>query len=623
MKYVKSLKAVTRADKDLCGQRAVDLAALQEHDYAVPLTFVVTNEAFEAFVSHNRLQQRIGEALAGYADKTLSYQLVRELLLNGKFPKEMVAELVESYESLSVDPDAPVDSLIEAGNAPFVTVILSTNHAIPEESTEGVVLNVHGLEELLLAVKECWACLFTPAMLRFRKEAGIGEKNLNAGVLVQHMVRSETTGEAWSANGSNMEELVAKAYYGALDVGHDIAKDEWRLTREYLRPVYQRVAVQTEMLTRDDEDRLGKQPIGKRGEEQKLTDREMIELGRLAKKASIALDCQVKLFLDIHKELFRLLLCDRLLLTKGSVKLQGYRAEERIEEEEPEPMPEETEEATAAVPAEEEVTAETVKEAFSAEELAAKSVVEEEGFIVAVDEETGKEEVQDHEVTEQEAAEEETTKEGVPASGGEEKTDDEETAEPETGRVTEEEPVEEEEPATEPEPAGEEDGEDETEEEGERAEATVIDEEDSIFAGVIDEENDEGQKAEESEEQGTGEEEESGKEEETDEEREENEEERERDEGEARIEKRRTERTLDEAFDEVAAALTGAYERRFRHAPPASVKDLFFELSEEVVIPHEELIGTLIMIHEEDREHGQEEEKRVLDAIDEFLERLE
>ena len=187
-------------------------------------------------------------------------------------------------------------------------------------------------------------------MQRYREEAGIGNRNLNVGVIVQHMPRGDITAESWSATGSDTEQLTVKSYYGAPDIGVDIEKDEFRLTREYLKPVYQSVGIQTQMLARDEEGKLGKVPLGPRGEEQKLNDRLMIELGRLAKKASQVLDAHTKLTFNIQSETIKTLLATRLLLTKGSVKLQGYEAEERIEEA-PVGMPHkiiEREEATVA-----------------------------------------------------------------------------------------------------------------------------------------------------------------------------------------------------------------------------------------------------------------------------------
>ena len=132
MEFTRTLKGVHRADKDLVGERAVDLAVLQEKDFVVPLTFVITNQAFEAFINENKLQGRVAIALQG-ADQNRVYERIRELLLNGDFPDEMVKEIVEGYESLGVEHGDTLNDIVKADDAPFVTVMLSPNHTLPSE----------------------------------------------------------------------------------------------------------------------------------------------------------------------------------------------------------------------------------------------------------------------------------------------------------------------------------------------------------------------------------------------------------------------------------------------------------------------------------------------------------
>ncbi len=706
MEYVRTLKAVHRADKDVVGERAVDLAVLQEKDFLVPLSFVITNEAFETFVNENKLQTRIGLALQG-ADRARVYDRVRELLLNADFPNGMVGEIVEAYESLGVELGDSLNDMVEAEDAPYVTVMLSPNHTLPSESKEGIILNVKGLEELLLAVKECWACLFTPGLQRYREEAGIGHRNLNVGVIVQHMPRGDVSAEAWSATGADTEQLTVKSYYGILDIGVGVEKDEFRLTREYLKPVYQSVGVQTQMLARDEEGKLGKAPLGPRGEEQKLNDKLMIELGRLAKKASQGLDAHAKLVFNVDGESISTLLCTRLLLTKGSVKLQGYDAEERIEEapekpaiarpeaadravtereestvavdestgeeevlqhaedttltagledvenptpvdaraleetvpgagpERAEPIPDaeveepDVEDEAAEAPADQpvhgstaapapsqaqeggkgrgdgvqddrpeeeaeviedeireemvEAVADVSDEAEGVEPLGEEqvdAVIEREDSLVAVDDETGESEVLGHEVerdvmTEQDVeADEELEAESVVVEADTPEAPAEAREEPEVG---EGEPVEEETEAFEP-----------------------VETEEAPDAPPVHSESEESTRSLAQEEDG---------------EDEPAEEEPEESERETTI----SSYTLDEAFDLVKEALTQRYEKRFRNLPPSSMGTLFSELSSEIIVPHEELIGEFVQRREEGQELEDEFGARVLSIIDDFL----
>jgi len=330
MDAVRSLKGLTKHDKDLAGERAVDLALLGQSDFKLQPAFVILNEAFESFIEANGLRERIGETLA-FKKPEESYAAIREMILAATFPSELVREIVDSYEGLAA-AETSASALLEAESHPFVTVIISPNYTLPSEQNEGIILNRHGLEELLLAVKESWACLFTPAAQKFRTEAEIAARNLNTGVIVQASTKMKLTAEAWSALEGKQDELLVKAYLGAFDTRDEIAKDEWRFNREFLKPLSFKLAVQTEKLMLDENDNLGRAPIGEPGEKAKLDEREAIETARLAKKASGLLERHVKLVLDADGEQLTVLVCNRLLLTKGSVKLQGYEEEERIDE---------------------------------------------------------------------------------------------------------------------------------------------------------------------------------------------------------------------------------------------------------------------------------------------------
>lgn len=639
MEYVKTLKSVHRADKDAVGERAVDLAVLLEKDLQVPLSFVISNLAFEGFVTHNKLQQKIAEALTG-KDANRVYERVRELLINGDFPEDMVSEIVEAYESLGVSIDDSLNDIVKAGETPFVTVALSPNHTLPSESKEGIILNVRGLEELLLAVKECWACLFTPSMQRYRQEAGMDNRNLNIGVIVQHMPRGDISAEAWSATGSDTEHLTVKTYYGALDIGVEIEKDEFRLTREYLKPVYHSVAIQTAMLARDEEEKLGKAPLGTRGEEQKLNDKIIIELGRLAKKASQVLDSHVKIVYNVEGETIKTLLATRLLLTKGAVKLQGYEAEERIEE-----APVETPTEEPAAPPEE------------VEAVGERTEIVEEETTVAVDEETGEEEVVAQMSEELTAPTEATVETEMPEPPIEEVPEEAEPApeEPALEPVAEGEPPVTPELSEEPEPEEPvEEAEDESifadvagpaEEPDEPEESAPVEAEETVevAAEVVEpveeteevveeleaeevepvaeepaepasddpaeilEPEPEGAHTEvETEETVVAVDEETGEEEVVSEDHE------------VADMEPPSQYTFDEALNYVREALTERYEKRFRHQPPSDLKDLYDELSSEVIIPHEELIGRLVTTEE----FEQELQDELLGIIDDFLEQI-
>lgn len=75
------------------------------------------------------------------------------------------------------------------------------------------------------------------------------------------------------------------------------------------------------------------------------------------------------------------------------------------------------------------------------------------------------------------------------------------------------------------------------------------------------------------------------------------------------------------AHGKVVAALRELHQQRFRHAFPADDALLFDELANEVNLPHEALIRRLLTSKKENAPLTDEEEKKILKVIGDFVEK--
>lgn len=597
--YTKTLASIKRGDREIAGERACDLGLLLANDFSVPLSFVLVNKAFESFIVENKLQNKVAEALT--LSPMRSYERIRELFLSSKFSDEMVSEIVENYESLDVRGMSAAD-IVAGSQAPFVTVILSPNHSIPATVNEGVILNVRGLEELLLAIKECWACLFTPTMHNHREKAGLGNVGLNTGIIIQSSTTANATAEGFSAYKGNPQELLVQSYYGAFDLSVGVQKDEFRLAREFLKPLYQSVGMQAHMLSLDEESRLTKNSIGLRGEEQKLDDRAMIEVGRLTKKASKIIDGHVRIVFDVDGEKFSPILVNRLLLTKGSVKLESFETEEQIVDEEKSAVinlaaaqldkesskksEDEMPSMELETPSFEQSKHSEVTEVLAIREEIQPEIVEEdpqETPLEIADE--GDEEVEDHEIQEDKVVEEISLDE----EGDEDlESDDEESAD---GKVDEEDDESKKEDVDIGQRSDEEIIDENNEEESDSIFSSV--KEDSIFDSVQESPAPENNNLESAPEDRQPVEQDNS-----------------------------STQSIEKAYPLVKAALAKRYEARFKEDPPLSGVEMFFQLSSEVIMPHEQEITYLLNIKEKNANYNADDEKRILGVVEEFLEQI-
>ena len=157
----------------------------------VPYGYVVTSNAYYYFIEYNNLKEKIREILEGLnVDDIKDLQRrgheVRELIKGGEFPPDLEAKIKEYYQKLS-----------EKYNTHAVDVAVrssATAEDLPEASFAGqqeTYLNVVGAENLLVAIKNCFASLFTDRAIVYREKFKFDHFKVGLAVGVQKMVRSD------------------------------------------------------------------------------------------------------------------------------------------------------------------------------------------------------------------------------------------------------------------------------------------------------------------------------------------------------------------------------------------------------------------------------------------------
>lgn len=154
----------------------------------IPNGFATTSDAFNLFLKENKLGNALENTL-GKLDKT-SYsnlhkigQEARELILKGNFSEKFSNAIIDAYKNL-------------CDNDYFEVAVRSSATAedLPEASFAGqhdTFLNIKGEENLLEAVKNCFASLYTNRAIKYREDKGFKHKDIAISVGVQKMVRSD------------------------------------------------------------------------------------------------------------------------------------------------------------------------------------------------------------------------------------------------------------------------------------------------------------------------------------------------------------------------------------------------------------------------------------------------
>jgi pyruvate,water dikinase len=204
------------ADLDAVGGKGTSLARLAAAGLPVPDGFHLTTHAYRRFVAD--IEARIGDALR----EDDAAALIAAEFERKDMPEEIVAAIRAAL------PPGPVAVRSSA-----------TAEDLPDLSFAGqhdTFLDVTG-DDVLDAVKRCWASLWTERAIAYRARNGIADVAL--AVVVQEMVPADAAGVLFTANpvtGERTESVVnAAPGLGEALVGGTVTPDEYVVTSGVVR----------------------------------------------------------------------------------------------------------------------------------------------------------------------------------------------------------------------------------------------------------------------------------------------------------------------------------------------------------------------------------------------------
>ena len=198
--YTKRFDEVGKDDVALAGGKGANLGELSRAGLPVPPGFVLTTEAYDAFVESNGIGGTIVDlASAPHAEDPAAFERVSErihaLFSEGEVSEDMAGEIRAAYQRLAPDGEAAV----AVRSSATAEDLAGASFAGQQET----FLNVRGEAALLEAVKDCWASLWTARAMAYRGRQGIAPETVSLAVVVQEMVESEAAGVMFTANPAN------------------------------------------------------------------------------------------------------------------------------------------------------------------------------------------------------------------------------------------------------------------------------------------------------------------------------------------------------------------------------------------------------------------------------------
>ena len=296
-------KDISKNDVEIVGGKAASLGEMYNAKFPVPPGFAVTADAYKEFIQLSGLQPKIDKILEqtdieDTTQLTNSSQKIQNLILETDMPLNVKNDIKKTYEHMNVRPEVLLNQkaldFVKAGrDFPFVAVRSSaTAEDLPEASFAGqqaTYLNVRGVDNVIQAVHQCWASLYTGRAIYYREENGFEHSKVYISVIVQKMVNSEKAGVMFSINPAtnNENEIIIEAGFGLGEavVSGSITPDEYIVDKESLELIKKKINVQEWMIMRDPNvGRNIKRELGERGKKQILNEEEIKVLATMAKK---------------------------------------------------------------------------------------------------------------------------------------------------------------------------------------------------------------------------------------------------------------------------------------------------------------------------------------------------
>lgn len=208
--YVRNLKDINIRDHINVGGKAANLGELCALKVNIPMGFCITYNAYEEFVRENGIDEFIQRCLNENLNGRLSLEecskCILERFLRGSIPINIEIEIIKEYRTL--------------GKTASVAIRSSASMEDLEEASfagqQDTFLNISGDFNVFQYVKRCWASLWSPRAIDYRKKRNYEDNNIQMAVLIQKMISPDAAGVVFTCNPINFqkEEVLVNSTYG-------------------------------------------------------------------------------------------------------------------------------------------------------------------------------------------------------------------------------------------------------------------------------------------------------------------------------------------------------------------------------------------------------------------------
>ena len=287
VKNIVWFKEVGKGDVVLVGGKGANLGELTRAGLPVPPGFIVTAQAYFNFLKSTNLDLEIAKKLKNIDIEDskklqkIALEIQKEILAE-KVPTGLAKEISAAYQKLYTTASSNI----------FVAVRSSaTAEDLPTASFAGqqkTFLNIAGGEEVIKAVKRCWASLFEARAIYYRTVNKFEHEKVGIAVPVQKMVQSEKSGVMFTIDPvtNDKDKLVVEAGFGLGEaiVSGSVTPDRYVVSKKDLKIEKKEVNTQQWQIIKAGKENKHVTLAKSEQKKQKLTDEEIKQLAEFGVK---------------------------------------------------------------------------------------------------------------------------------------------------------------------------------------------------------------------------------------------------------------------------------------------------------------------------------------------------
>lgn len=262
------------------------MGEIYQAGFPVPPGFAITVEGYDLFLKENDLITKIYGVLKTLdvndpAQLEMASKQIQKMVLTGKIPTDIAQKTISAYKKLS---GFMKNALVAVRSSATAEDMPSASFA----GQQATFLDIKGEANLMNAVRECWASLFTARSIYYRVVNKIPHESVKISVVIQKMIQSKVSGVMFSIDPvkNDKDRIIIESVWGLgeMIVQGSVVPDTYVVQKGTFAILSKEISDQSVQLVRiKGKTKNAEVPKKIRGK-QKITDAQIITLAKWADK---------------------------------------------------------------------------------------------------------------------------------------------------------------------------------------------------------------------------------------------------------------------------------------------------------------------------------------------------